>query len=268
MDRAILIGTDLADARLLATSLRGALLRSCDLESADLTRVDLSNADVTGNDMESVDLQDARLMRAQLRGVDLESADLSNVDARNADFSGANLGRARLSGGRFDGAQLVGTNLSSARLERTSLRGADLRRAHLGLRLVEAEQEDDQRLQGDPGHPCFPLLDCALPKRTKVSDDVGVGALLVDTDLSGADLSNAFFNGVVMLRGSLDRARLPGAVVAGSIVLDVPMKEILCPSGQRSSNGCPDLLSPPAGPQLQRAEARVRWLQSLPFPWA
>lgn len=58
-----------------------------------------------------------------------------------------------------------------------------LRRAHLGLRLVEAEEEDDRRLTVDPQHPCYPMADCSPDK---VSDDTGVGALLVDTDLTGA----------------------------------------------------------------------------------
>jgi hypothetical protein len=133
--------------------------------------------------------------------------------------------------------------------------------------LVEAEQEDDLRLQGDPSHPCFPLTSCAVDRRNLVSDDIGVGALLVDTDLSGADLRGAYLNGAVMLRGSLNRAHLHGAHIAGTQLLDVPSERMVCPSGQRSSSGCPDLLQPAAGDQRLRAEARVSWLHSLPFPW-
>jgi uncharacterized protein YjbI with pentapeptide repeats len=199
--------------------------------------------------------------------LDLESADLTAANARGADFSGANLGRARLTDGRFDGANLMGTNLASARLERTTFVGANLRRAHLGLRLVEREEEDDRRLTADPMHPCYPLGDCSKDARNKVSDDTGVGALLVDTDLTGADLSNADLNGVVMLRGSLKRARLQGAHTKRARWVDVQVNRTICPDGRLHNGSCTGFHVPAAGPERDLAFARVAWLQSLPWPW-
>ena len=267
LERATLIGTDMADTRLWGTNLRGALIRSCDLESASLIFADLSGADVEGSDLESADLSGVRLVRARLRGSDLESADLTAANARGADFSGANLGRARLTDGLFDGANLMGTNLAAARLERTTLVGANLRRAHLGLRLVEAEEEDDRRLTADPTHPCYPLADCSHDARDTVSDETGVGALLVDTDLTGADLSNADLNGVVMLRGSLKRAKLQGAHTKRARWVDVPVNRTVCPDGRLHNGSCTGFHVPAAGPERDLALARVAWLQSLPWPW-
>jgi uncharacterized protein YjbI with pentapeptide repeats len=152
-------------------------------------------------------------------------------------------------------------------LDRASLVGADLGFAHLGVRLVEAEDEDDASLKADPAHPCFPLESCELDARDKVSDDTGVGALLLDTDLSGADLRRADLNGVVMLRGSLRRARLEGATVQGARLVDVAVESTVCPDGVRRTGGCTGLVNLPAGPERERALQRVTWLQSLPFPW-
>jgi len=269
LERATLIGTDMADAHLWGTNLRGALILACDLESASLIFADLSGADVLGSDLESADLTGVNLGRASLRGSDLESADLTAANARGADFSGANLGRARLTDGRFDGANLMGTNLAAARLERTTFVGANLRRAHLGLRLVEAEEADDPRLTADPTHPCYPLGNCSKDAGgdEEVSDDTGVGALLVDTDLTGADLSNADLNGVVMLRGSLKMANLEGTYTKRALLVDVPVKGTVCPDGRMTNGRCAGLQIPAAGPERDQALARVTWLQSLPWPW-
>ena len=132
------------------------------------------------------------------------------------------------------------------------------------MRLVEAEEEDDRRLTVDPQHPCYPLDDCSPDK---VSDDTGVGALLVDTDLSGADLSNSDLNGVVMLRGSLKRARLQGAHTRGARWVDVQVNRTVCPDGRVHSGSCTGFHVPASGPEREKALARVTWLQSLPWPW-
>jgi uncharacterized protein YjbI with pentapeptide repeats len=262
-----LIGTDMANAQLAGASLQGALLRSCDLESADLRGANLNDADAEGNDLESSNLAGARLRRIRLRGADLESVDLARSDASGADFSGANLARARLTDARLDGANLHAASLTATRMERTSLVGADLSRAHLGIRLVEVEEEDDVRLRGDRQHPCFPLASCSAQATGQVSDDTGVGALLVDTDLSQANLQHADLNGVVMLRGSLRGARMQGAETLDTRWLDVAVQRTTCPNGRRYNGGCPGFVYPAAGAERERALQRVTWLESLPWPW-
>ena len=119
----------------------------------------------------------------------------------------------------------------------------------------------------DPQQTCLPLPGCSPEHRHKVSDDIGVGALLLDTDLSRAVQRDAESNGVVMLRGSLRRANLQGARTHGALGLDVPVQRTISSNGRRSSATCLDRQSPAAGPERQRALKRVDWLQSLPFPW-
>ena len=137
-------------------------------------------------------------------------------------------------------------DLKSARLDRTTLAGADLRRAHLGIRKVTSEgvEATDE----------------------EINDDAGVGALLVNTDLSGVDLSNADLNGVVMVGGSLRGARLRQANTKGARWLGVVFQRTLCPDGSARSLPCPGFQVPQAGPERTLALARVAWLRSLPWP--
>lgn len=253
---------DLANAKLRGASLRRALVRSSDMESADLSGGDFSDADLEGNDLESANLQRSILNGARLRGNDLESADLMASQAIGADFSGANLGRARLTWGRFDRARMEAVNLSSARLDHTSLQDADLTRARLGQWLVV---EPDAVIPSDFG-ACSPLPSCATSQLEQVSDDTGVGALLQDTRLDGANLSFADLKGIVMLRGSLRRARLNQAHVHGARWLSVSFDHTLCPNGQRSSKPCTGFDVPTTGPAEQQAMQRFHWLQALPWP--
>jgi uncharacterized protein YjbI with pentapeptide repeats len=172
-----------------------------------------------------------------LRGNDLESADLRDARADGADFTGANLGRARLSGARLEGAHLVATDLTSARLDQARLVGAGLRQARLGVRPAAED------------------------------DDIGVGAYLEDTDLTGADLRRADLSGVVMLRGSLRRARLEQARTGGARWIGVAFRHTRCPDGSRRSTACPGWNVPRTAADEKVALARVAWLRDLPWPW-
>lgn len=108
--------------------------------------------------------------------------------------------------------------------------------------------EDGEVLVIPAANPCFPMPSCqpAAAPGAAISDDTGVGALLVDTDLSGADHSQADLSGVVMWGGSLPRARLQGAVTPGSHWLDVPLSRTICPDGRESSGRCSGLSMPAA----------------------
>lgn len=268
LDEAELIGADLEQANLRGASLRKAHCLSCDLEEAQLWGADLGAADLSGADMESAGLRFAKLQKTKLLGSDLESADLQGADATGADFTGANLGRARLSAANLNGARLQAVDLASARLDRTTFVKANLSKARLGIRVVRSGEEGGVDGMASP-NPCFPMPSCkpadAFSEMTR--DDTGVGALLVDTDLTGADLTNADLNGVVMLRGSLQMANLEGAYTKRARLVDVPVKRTVCPDGRITNGRCTGLQIPAAGPERQGALARVAWLQSLPWPW-
>lgn len=268
LDESVMIGADLQQANLSNASLRKALCRSCDLESAKLWGADLGGADLSGADLESASLRFAKLQQTKLLGNDLESADFQGADASGADFTGANLGRARLSDANLNQARLQAVDLTSARLGRATLSEADLRKARLGMRVVRSGGGSDA-LVIPSANPCFPIPSCdpAAASSAHISDDTGVGALLVDTDLTGADLSYADLRGVVIVRGSLKRARLQGATTAGSRWVDVEVSQTLCPDGRPQSGRCTGVPMPAAGPERDQALARATWLQSLPWPW-
>lgn len=132
-----------------------------------------------------------------------------------------------------------------------------------------ASGEGDGSVVIPPDSPCFPLAGCrpddASLKAT--SDDTGVGALLVNTDLSGADLTGADLNGVVMVSGSLREARLGEANTNGARWLGVGFQRTLCPDGSLRSAPCPGFQAPHGGPDQAQALARVAWLRALPWPW-
>jgi uncharacterized protein YjbI with pentapeptide repeats len=147
-------------------------------------------------------------------------------------------------------------------LDHTSLKDADLTRARLGQSIV---LEPGQAITPHFG-TCSPLPSCAAQQLEQVSDDTGVGALMQDTMLEGANLTGADLQGIVMLRGSLRRARLNQAQVAGARWLSVSFEGTLCPNGQRSSRPCPGFDVPKADPVQQLARQRLNWLQALPWP--
>jgi len=266
LDNATMIGTDLADARGEGASLRHAKLRDCDMESARFQGADFSHAVLDGTDLERADLSGSTLEKVSLVGADMENANLRGVRADGADFTGANLGRANMGQASLKGARLRAANLASTRLDGANLSGADLRRAHLGLRLEVEDAKADPRLKLQPDSPCFPLLRCDKKALSELTDDSGVGALLVDTNLKGADLGKADLNGVVMLRGSLRQAHLKGARTTGVRVIDVDLSDTICPDGQAHADGCSGL-EVPQGARRMEALKRVQWLSSLPWPW-
>jgi uncharacterized protein YjbI with pentapeptide repeats len=267
LDEATMIGTDLAHARGDGASLRHARLLDNDMESARFPGADFSHAVLDGTDLESADLSGSLLEKASLMGSDLESANLRGIQADGADLTGANLSRAQVTHASLEKAQLRATNLSSTRLDGANLTGADLRRAHLGVRLVVENAGTPPKRQAPPAaNPCFPMTSCSKAAISQVSDDTGVGALLVDTNLRGADLSHADLNGVVMLRGSLREAQLTGARKEGARLLDVDLTDSTCPDGEPPADRCSGL-EVPQGSRRQEALARVAWLSALPWPW-
>jgi len=84
IDKGVLLGADLSDARLIDVDLRYA-----DLREALLNRAELNQADLTGADLRKANFEDAELIEAILVEVDLRGAELADADFRRADFTGA-----------------------------------------------------------------------------------------------------------------------------------------------------------------------------------
>ena len=100
---------------------------------------------------------------------DLSGLDLSRVSLRNRDLSHANLSSTDLSEADLSGIRLAGANMTGANLSRADLSGANLGNADL-------------------------------------SDVNFCEAVLIDTDLKGADLWRANFSGCVIAPNNLHKA--------------------------------------------------------------
>ena len=101
-----------------------ANLSYVDLNIAKLIKADLVNARLNGANLRGADLTDVNLNGANLRGADLIGANLTDVNLRGADLIGANL-----IGANLIGANLIGANLRGANLTDVNLNGANLKNA-------------------------------------------------------------------------------------------------------------------------------------------
>lgn len=126
-----------------------------------------------------VDLEGAKLRKAQLQGADLKEAQLQGVDLREAQLQGAALWHAQLQDANLKEAQLQGAYLEEAQLQGAALQEAQLQGAFL----------EEAQLQG------------ALLWKAELQ-----GAFLDEAQLQGAYLKEAQLQGAV-----LDRAKLQGA---------------------------------------------------------
>ncbi|MBM5816203.1 MAG: pentapeptide repeat-containing protein [Cyanobacteria bacterium K_Offshore_surface_m2_239] len=88
----------------------------------------------------------------------------------------------------------------------------------------------------------------------------------IGTQLERANLRGADLNGVVMLRGSLRRARLEAAHTNSARWLGVGFQHTRCPDGSSRSIACPGFVVPRTATAEREALARVAWLRDLPWP--
>ena len=116
-----LTGASLGKARLAGVNLNRARLRRADLYQADLTGADLSRAN----------LRKANLFQANLKGVNLERASLKQANLGDTNLSGARLVEARLDDCELRGANLSNADLRRANLSDTKIGSANLRNADL-----------------------------------------------------------------------------------------------------------------------------------------
>lgn len=95
-------GADLRNAYLKSAELSNANLSAAWLEGATLTHSGLRQAILVRTQLPNAKLQNAMLTRANLREANLRNADLRNADLRGADLTGASLDSATLTGTRYD----------------------------------------------------------------------------------------------------------------------------------------------------------------------
>jgi Pentapeptide repeats (8 copies) len=145
-----------------------------DFHEVDLSQANLEGTDLSRVDLEGVNFREANLHKAFLRGADLHEVDLREANLREADLREVDLREADLSGADLRGADLRDAFLRGADLSGADFSGADLRAADLGeanLRRVNLSRANLSRV-------CLET------------------AILVETDLEGANLSDCRVYGI------------------------------------------------------------------------
>lgn len=141
----------------------------------------LAGFDFSSLELEGLDLRDSQIVEANLIGTRLVRTNLASTYIIDTDLVGATLDLSDLSGTTVVGsnmtaASLVGAKLRSATFSHVAMENADLRHADLTRSVVSGGNWENADLRG------------ARLRRAKVSGGRLTGALLVNTDLSFADL--------------------------------------------------------------------------------
>ena len=203
---------DLTNALLTKASLSGAILTNAKLNGAylggaNLSRAFLSGANLTGADLSGANLVEAHLGYANLTGAHLDGANLEGASIPVANLSGATLNRANMVRADLEGATLAGAELKYAELSSATLKTANLNQAiltfanlsgaHLGYANLTGANLGGAKLGGATGWDSRWGQVCVIN--------------FANANLSGADLSSAFF-----MRANLTGANLQGAILTGT----------------------------------------------------
>jgi uncharacterized protein YjbI with pentapeptide repeats len=153
-----------------------------------------------------IDLNGAKLVRANLSSANLSSAILVRANLSSANLFGTNLVRAILVRANLNSAILFGANLSNADLSDADLKETNLVRAYL---------------------PGANLSGAKLVSAKLVSANLS-GASLIGADLLGADLSGANLSDANLFGANLQRADLFGANLSGADLKETNLNNIRC----------------------------------------
>ena len=142
LNKPVLDGRDLRNARMDTAFLPGVSMQKIRLEGAELTR----------SIMEGANLKWANLNNATLLVARLENADLSGAQLIDTFLMGARLGHAKLQGANLNGAnlslvRLEGANLSWVELKKANLSAAWLKRANIQFAKLDGANFNSTRLE-------------------------------------------------------------------------------------------------------------------------
>jgi uncharacterized protein YjbI with pentapeptide repeats len=211
LSNAMLSRANLAGAILRGADLKGANLEDANLASVDLKGANLDNASIVGTNLRGAMLEGAQFersvenLRQDLRDIlDTHRLWVASMGARGARaaldgedfgyvaFNGLDLSGDSFRGGRFVGANFNDCNLALTDFSEADLQGAKLRSACLqGARLRGALLTRADLSNAD-----------LTPMKLRGRDGRLTGAE-VAADLSGADLEDAFLEGVDLEQASL-----------------------------------------------------------------
>lgn len=130
-------------ARLCLSKLNSALLNRTILMGADLDNAKMRRAGMRGADLRHADMRHADLSGARFFGANLDSANLAYAKLADANFIGANLQSAQLRHADMQNTCLLWTILNA------DLRGVDLSGAEFGATYMPKAVIDDDGLSAD-----------------------------------------------------------------------------------------------------------------------
>ncbi|NEP11673.1 MAG: substrate-binding domain-containing protein [Symploca sp. SIO2C1] len=193
-----LAGINLQDSDLSGANLNDANLKGADLTNANLTGANLARADLEGAKLIGSKLDQSFLYGAKLNGADFSGASLKETKAMWADFQNAKFNHANLQSANFNRTQLHGADFYQANLQKASLRFANLRTKNEdSITQLNQQQErlPDVRI---------PFITSSLSISGKgfdaIPDCVNPKTILVEAELTGADLRGAQFCSVFQLK--------------------------------------------------------------------
>lgn len=168
------------------------------LPHSNLEGANLEGANLKGANLEGANLKGANLEGANLKGANLEGANLEGANLRLAHLQNANLETANLKDGRLSRTHLQGANLKFAQLQNARLVWADLKNANLAeTNLAEANLSHANLVGTD-------LYKANLEKAQLGYADFRDNAILIGTNLKGANLKAAKFSSVQQVERSLN----------------------------------------------------------------
>jgi uncharacterized protein YjbI with pentapeptide repeats len=216
------------------TNLAGADLTGVNLNSAKLTRADLHKAvlrgaNLSGADLSRANLEDAVLSKANLSGAYLFDADLSGADLKDANLKDAILNKAHLKDADLSGADLGLAGLGWADLRKSNLKEANLSKSKLRANLHGANLWGANLVEAD-----LKMANLSRANLSKANLEKAnlAGATLRWADLSGAnlkdaDLRDAYLGDAILLRANLTGASLGGANLSRTDLRDSLFEPLL-----------------------------------------
>lgn len=192
-------------------------LQDLNKDGLSLKGFDFVKADLEGIELHGADLRKANFDEANLKGADLRGADLREAILKNTQLTSGLV----LQAGKASTTVVREVNLTGANLEGADLRGADLTGAILDYAWLKGTKIDGATKISPKWFLVWQIVNKKLSKTYLRDADHGVdiskanltGAYLEGIDLARADLSGADLTGANFTRAYLARANLEGAII-------------------------------------------------------
>jgi uncharacterized protein YjbI with pentapeptide repeats len=191
-----------------------------DLFGTSLWDMNLDGAHLEGANLSESRLDATRFRGASLMGSQFKMASLLHANLREANLARANLESASLRWADLEDANLTESQFDAADLENANLRRANLNRAHLVRANLKGARIREANLEGaNLGFASFEGV---------VFESVCVeGALFLQTNLRGADLSEAVFRADRVLDPEVVKKQLLTADIDESTKLPPAIRKVL-----------------------------------------